>query len=145
MKKAMSSSNRTRRLQVVGMTGHVLIALTQPAKLVNSKMTVTGPDGTQIGRIVQRLNLHTARFRLESGGKRLGTINGEDRDKWDFGIQDKSGDEIGRITRTSPGLAREIFTKADHYVVEIHRQLDEPLRSLVIAGALAVDTSLRQR
>jgi hypothetical protein len=94
---------------------------------------------------VQRFNLHSAQFRLESGGKRLGTITGEDRDKWDFSIQDKSGDEIGRITRTSPGLAKEIFTKADNYVVEIHRPLDEPLRSLVIAGALAVDTSLRQR
>ena len=67
--------------------------------------------------------------------------------KWDFGIQDKSGDEIGRITRTSPGLAREISTKAALRCGD-SPAMDEPLRCggwLAIAGALAVDTSLRQR
>jgi hypothetical protein len=34
--------------------------------------------------------------------------------------------------------------KGDNYVVQIHRSLDEPLRSLVIAAALAVDTALKQ-
>ncbi|HEY5180456.1 MAG TPA: phospholipid scramblase-related protein, partial [Dermatophilaceae bacterium] len=54
------------------------------------------------------------------------------------------GDEIARITKTWAGLAKEMFTKGDNYVVQIHRPLEEPLRSLVIASALAVDTALRQ-
>jgi hypothetical protein len=41
-------------------------------------------------------------------------------------------------------LAKERFTKADNYVVQIHRPLEEPLRSLVIAAALAIDTALKQ-
>jgi hypothetical protein len=42
------------------------------------------------------------------------------------------------------GDLRMGFTKGDNYVVQIHRSLDEPLRSLVIAAALAVDTALKQ-
>jgi len=37
-----------------------------------------------------------------------------------------------------------MFTTADNYVVKIHRPLDEPLRTLVIASALSVDTALKQ-
>jgi hypothetical protein len=41
-------------------------------------------------------------------------------------------------------LAKTVFTTADNYVVQIHRPLEEPLRSLVIAAGLAVDTALKQ-
>jgi hypothetical protein len=37
-----------------------------------------------------------------------------------------------------------MFTTADNYVVQIHQPLDDPLRSLVIASALSVDTALKQ-
>ena len=36
------------------------------------------------------------------------------------------------------------FTTADNFVVRIHGDLDEPLRSLVVASALGVDTALKQ-
>ena len=44
---------------------------------------------------------------------------------------------IGRITKTWEGLARTAFTTADHYVVQIHKELQDPLRSLVVASALS--------
>jgi len=37
-----------------------------------------------------------------------------------------------------------MFTTADSYVVHIHRPLSDPLRSLVVASALTVDTALKQ-
>ena len=37
-----------------------------------------------------------------------------------------------------------MFTTADNYVVQIHLPLDEPLRSLVVAAAVSVDTALKQ-
>ena len=148
-KKAMSvraDQNRTHRLQVVDLNGRVLIALTRPAKIVRSKVMVRDASGADIGQIVQKNFgiIGKIRFGLESGGKPLGSINGEDWDAWDFNIQDATGDEIARITKTWAGLAKEMFTKGDNYVVQIHRPLEEPLRSLVIASALAVDTALRQ-
>ena len=36
------------------------------------------------------------------------------------------------------------FTTADNYVVEIHRPLQGPLASMVVASALTIDTALKQ-
>jgi hypothetical protein len=84
------------------------------------------------------------RFGLEAGGQRLGSIHAESIREWNCNIQDVTGTEIGRITKTWAGWAKERFTKADNYVVQMHRPLEEPLRSLVIAAALALDVALKQ-
>ena len=49
------------------------------------------------------------------------------------------------ITLVDPADVGVMFTTADTYVVHIHRPLEEPLRSLVIASALSVDTALKQQ
>jgi len=136
----------THRLQVVDLDGRVLIALTRPAKFFRSKVMVRDANGAEIGQIVQKNFGFIGKFRfvLESGGQPLGSMNAEDWNAWDFNIQDATGNEIARITKASAGLAKEWFTTADSHVVQIHRSLDEPLRSLVIAAALGVDTALMQ-
>lgn len=149
MKKAVTApidGNRTHRLQVVDPTGRVLMALTRPAKMLRSKVIVRDARGSEIGQIAQKNIglIGKIRFVLESGGRTLGSINAENWDAWDFNIQDAVGNEIARITKTWAGLGKEMFTKGDNYVVQIFRSLDEPLRSLVISAALAVDTALNQ-
>ena len=85
-----------------------------------------------------------ARFGLEAANQRLGSVHAESTKRWDFVVQDPAGTEIARITKTWAGWAKERFTKADNYVVQMHRPLEEPLRSLVIAAALAIDVELKQ-
>ena len=51
---------------------------------------------------------------------------------------------MARITKKYTGLAREMFTTADSYVVEIHEIPSQPLHSLIIAAALSIDTALKQ-
>ena len=134
----------THKLQVVDMAGNVVLALTRPAKLVKSKIIVQDGAGTEIGRITQQNAIGKIRFGLESGGKVYGSINAENWRAWNFNIQDHTGAEIARITKTWEGLAKTMFTTADNYVVQIHRPLEEPLRSLIVAAALCVDTALKQ-
>ena len=86
-----------------------------------------------------------ARFGLEADGRRLGSIQAESVKEWDFKVQDPGGIEFARITKTWAGWAKERFTKADNYVIEMHHPLEEPLRSLLIAGALAIDVELKER
>jgi uncharacterized protein YxjI len=84
------------------------------------------------------------RFGLQTGDRRVGSINAENWRAWNFNIQDEHGTEVARITKTWEGLAKTMFITADNYVVQIHRPLDEPLRSLVVASPLTVDTALKQ-
>lgn len=135
----------TRKFQIVDPAGTVVIALHRPAKLLKSKVIVVGADGVRSEIVQKNLGiLANFRFSLESGGRVLGTLRADDHSAWEFTIQDSAGREVARITKTWAGWAKEWFTTADHYVVQIQRQLEEPMRSLVVAAALAVDTALKE-
>jgi uncharacterized protein YxjI len=134
----------THKLQIVDVMGNVVLALTRPAKIMKSRVIVQNGQGAEIGAIVQQNLVGKIRFSLEAGGSTWGTINGENWRAWNFNVQDHAGAEVARITKTWAGFTKAMFTTADNYVVQIHRPLQEPLRSLVLAAALAVDTALKQ-
>lgn len=134
----------THRLEVADTSGDTQLVLTRPAKLVRSKVLVNDGEGREIGRIVQETVVGKIRFGLEAGERTVGSINAENWRAWNFNIRDETGSEVARITKTWEGLAKTMFTTADNYVVEIHRPLGEPLRSLVVAAALSIDTALKQ-
>ena len=134
----------THKFQVVDMQGNVLLALTRPAKLIKSKIIVQDGAGRELGQVVQQNMIGKIHFGLESGGQPVGSINAENWRAWNFNIQDAAGNEVARITKTWEGLAKTMFTTADNYVVHITAELQEPLRSMVVASALCVDTALKQ-
>ena len=144
--RLLSSADQflTHKLQIVDMGGNVVLALTRPAKIMKSKVIVQNGVGQEIGMIVQQNAIGKIRFGLESGGNTYGSINAENWRAWNFNVQDHAGTEVARITKTFEGLAKTMFTTADNYIVNIPSPLDEPLRSLVIAAGLAVDTALKQ-
>ena len=134
----------THRLQVTDASGAVLLDLTRPRKIIKSTVIVGDGRGAEIGRIVQQNAIGKIRFGLESGGALLGSIKGENWRAWNFRIEDASGNEVARITKTWEGVAKTLFTTADNYVVHISRRMPEPLNSLIVASALSVDTALKQ-
>ena len=135
----------THKLQVVDHSGAVVLALTRPGKVLKSKVFIEDGTGRPLG-LVQQLNaIGKIRFGLETpDGQTVGSINAENWRAWNFSVQDATGNEVARITKTWEGIAKTAFTTADNYVVQIHRPLQEPLRSLVVASSLAVDTALKQ-
>jgi uncharacterized protein YxjI len=134
----------THKFQVVDMQGNVLLALTRPAKFIKSKIIVQDGQGRELGQVVQQNMIGKIHFGLEAGGQPVGSINAENWRAWNFNIQDAAGNEVARITKTWEGLAKTMFTTADNYVVHITGVLQEPLRSMVVASALCVDTALKQ-
>ena len=134
----------THNLQIVDMTGNVLLTVTRPRKFIKSRVEIGDGSGRSIGEVVQKNMIGKINFDLVAGGSKVGSINAENWRAWNFSIQDSSGREIARITKTWEGLAKTMFTTADNYVLQIHEKLDEPLRSLVVASALSVDTALKQ-
>jgi uncharacterized protein YxjI len=134
----------THKLQVVDMTGTVLLAVTRPAKLFKSRILINDAVGQEVGQVVQQNMVGKIRFSLEAGGQPIGSINAENWRAWNFRVADHSDTEVARITKTWEGLAKTMFTTADNFVVQIHGPMEEPLRSLVVASSLAVDTALKQ-
>ena len=134
----------THKLQVVDMAGTVLLAVTRPAKVFKSRILINDALGQEVGQVVQQNMVGKIRFSLEAGGQPIGSINAENWRAWNFSVKDHTDTEVARITKTWEGMAKTMFTTADNYVVQIHRPLEEPLRTLVVASALSVDTALKQ-
>ena len=134
----------THSLQIVDNLGSVQLTVTRPRKVFKSRFLVGDGSGREVGQIIQKNVFGRIRFGFEVGGQEIGSLNAENWRAWDFNIQDATGTEVARIKKTWEGLARTMFTTADNYVVRIHRPLEEPLRSLVVASALSVDTALKQ-
>jgi uncharacterized protein YxjI len=134
----------THKLQVVDMAGNILLSVTRPAKVVKSRVLIADGAGRDIGEIVQENVFGKIRFGFVAGGQQIGGIYAENWRAWNFSIKDSSDTEVARITKTFEGVAKTLFTTADNYVLQIHRPLVDPLRQLVVASALTIDTALKQ-
>ena len=134
----------THRLEIVDGADQVLLRVIRPAKIFKSKFHVEDGNGNQIGLVKQSNVFGKIGFSFEVHGEVIGGIKAENWRAWDFQITDHSGVEVARITKKWEGFAKTMFTTADNYVVQIHRELQDPLRSLVVASALTVDTALKQ-
>jgi uncharacterized protein YxjI len=135
----------THRLGVTDADGSRVLEIVRPRKLVKSRLQVLSGDGRPIGEIVQRNAIGKIRFGLTGAdGAELGEIRAENWRAWNFSIVDGGGEEVARITKTWEGLARTLFTTADHYLLELTPQARGPLRVLALAAAVGVDTALKQ-
>jgi uncharacterized protein YxjI len=134
----------THHFDITDASNALVMSITRPAKLFKSTVLINDSTGAELGRIVQENVFGKIHFALEVGGLKIGAIKAENWRAWNFSIEDADGREVARITKKFAGLAREIFTTADSYVVEIHENLSQPLHSLVIAAALSIDTALKQ-
>jgi uncharacterized protein YxjI len=134
----------THRLEITDASGAVLLRVTRPAKVLKSTVIVSDAADQEIGRIVQDNMIGKIHFTLQAGGHTYGAIRAENWRAWNFRIEDHTGAEVARITKTFEGIAKAMFTTADNYVVQLHAQIPQPLLSLVVASALSVDTALKQ-
>ena len=134
----------THKLEITDSQGRVVLKITRPAKVMKSTVIVSDGNDQEIGRIVQDNMIGKIHFSLQAGGYTYGSIRAENWRAWNFRIEDHTGQEVARITKTFEGIAKTLFTTADNYVVQIHTVLPQPLNSLVVASALSVDTALKQ-
>ena len=134
----------THTLEVRDPNGMVLMVLTRPRKFMKSTVIVADARCQELGKIVQENMVGKIHFGLEVNGQAVGSLKAENWRAWNFRIEDNSGTEVARITKTFAGLAKAMFTDADNYVVQLHGLIPQPLLNLVIASALSVDTALKQ-
>lgn len=103
-------------------------------------------DGTAVGVVTKRVRLGKARFALTgAGGEPLGDVVAENWRAKDFAVRDAAGNEVARVTKRWGGLAKELLTDADTYVIRLGPGLTGPLRPLALGACLAIDTVMKQK
>lgn len=108
-------------------------------------ITVTRADGSVLGSIRKRWQIGKARFEvLGPDGAKVGDVRATNWRARDFAFVDTSGHTVANVTKQWRGLATELFTDADSYVVDL-QGAEEPLRSLALAAALSIDIIMKQK
>lgn len=134
----------THKFEIRDGHGQALLKATRPAKFIKSRVIIERGDGTPVGEIKQLNALGKINFAMLVGEHEVGQIRAENWRAWNFSIVDHTGNEVAKITKTFAGILAAGWTSADNYVLQIHRPLQDPLLSMVIASALTVDTALKQ-
>lgn len=135
----------THHFEILSADGQVLLRLTRPRKVFRSTVHVFDATNHFLGTIRQENVFWKIRFQmLDRTGQVVGGMRAENLRAWDFHVHDAAGHQLATVVKSWEGWARTAFTRADRYVVRIHRALPSPLRELTLATALTADVALKQ-
>ena len=145
LKLFMSKKMLPWRMDILGPQKNVLISISKGLTFFLSKISVKNSAGTEIAQIKQKFALKPKFDVCDTSGAVIASVEGNFV-AWDFKINDAQGNQIGSINKQFGGLAKEIFTDSDKYVVKINNSISDPnLRSAVISAACIVDKVLKER
>ncbi|MBQ0047905.1 MAG: hypothetical protein KBT33_10475 [Prevotellaceae bacterium] len=140
----VSKQNLPMTLEVYNMEGKMIASLTRGFTLFMSNMKVLDENGTQVATIKQKFGLKPKFELLDMSGAKIATIQGN-WTAWDFNITDTNNNPLGSISKKFNGLAKELFTDADKYVVNIEPSVtDEAQRIAIASTAAAIDMILKE-
>jgi uncharacterized protein YxjI len=107
---------------------------------------VAGRGGAPLGSIRKKIRVGKARFVLEdASGDEVGEVRAQNWRAKDFAVNDPNGQPVAQVGKKWRGLAREVFTDADTYVVQLQPHATDPVRSLALSAALAIDIVMKQK
>jgi uncharacterized protein YxjI len=122
------------------------VALVAAKPWFRMTVQVTRPDGSAVGSIQKRIRLGKAVFTLnDATGQPVGEVKAQNWRARDFEVRDQNAQSVAQVTKKWRGLAREMFTDADLYVVSVQPHAVEPIRSLAVAASLAIDVVMKQK
>ena len=145
LKLFMSKKLLPWKMDILDPQKNVLISISKGLTFFLSKISVKNAAGVEIAQIKQKFDLKPKFEVCNTAGAVIASVEGNFI-AWDFKVTDAQGNQIGTVNKQYGGLAKEIFTDSDKYVVKIDKSLSDPtLRSAVISAACIIDKVLKER
>ncbi len=125
--------------------GEPVIIVRRGVSLFVSSVQVLDNNGQLVGTFKQPWFSFFARFKiLGADGQEICQLKGNWR-AWDFTFL-VNNQEIAKVSKQWGGLAKELFTSADNYMLNVSPTVppDHPLRQLILAAVLCIDLVLKE-
>lgn len=132
-------------LQVEDNRGNRVVSVKRGVSLFVSTVEVFDGKDVLIGRFKQKFFSIGGRFELfDAQDNHVLTLQGKFT-SWEFKLL-REGIEFATISKQWAGLARELFTSADNYMIQISDRIppESPLRPLIIAAAMCIDLVFKE-
>ncbi len=125
------------RLLMKNPAGEKIIEISQPSSFLRSVFTVKNADQKTLCVFKQRLSLFRPGIDVVDGnGQKLGSLDGNWRFR-SFQFKDNNGNVLASIRHQYAGIARELFTTADDYEIDIHG--DSSMTLISLAAVICID------
>lgn len=110
-----------------------------------SKIVIADGQSMPVGRVEQKFTLLKPSFKIfDNNNNLIGGISGDWR-AWNFTITDNMGQQIGTISKKWAGIAKEMFTTADKYNVQLTSyNLSKEHKMAILASAITIDMVLKE-
>lgn len=126
-------------------TGKSLLHVHRGIALFLSKVVVNDEKEQPVGMFKQKLFSIGGAFNLlDPQEQPLGELKGNWK-SWEFTFS-HNGQALGKVSKKWAGLAKELFTTADNYVIEIDPSVpaDAPQRKMMLAACFCIDMVLKE-
>jgi uncharacterized protein YxjI len=114
---------------------------------LRSKLHVTSADGRKLGYFRSKLiSLGGGFLVFDPQEQQVAEVKG-DWKGWNFRFLNKSGRELGTVTKKWAGLGKELFTSADNYIISItdFTGVDVDMTTLLLAAGLCIDMVFKEK
>lgn len=125
----------------------IVFSIKKPLSLFRPKVSVFNRNGDYLGFFQSKVFTIGGGFWVfDPANNKVAEIKG-DWKGWNFQFVGVDGRVIGTITKKWAGVAKELFTTADKYVISLNEAEElEPNRvALLLAAGLAVDIILKEK
>ena len=126
--------------------GQKIITVKRGFSLFLSTVEVFDENNALIGKFKQKFLSIGGKFQvLDASERPLCMLKGK-WTSWDFKFVSEDKKEFASVTKKWAGLAKELFTSADNYVLQISPEVPEnhPLRMLILAAVMCIDFVLKE-
>lgn len=134
------------KLEITDVNDQLQATITRGWTFWMSKIIVTDSSNVEVGIIKQRFKLFKPTFTISNpvSGEEIAKITG-DWKAWNFNITNKTGAELGKISKKWAGALKEVFTTADKYNVSIDPSYAEnDYKVAIVATAITIDMVLKE-
>jgi uncharacterized protein YxjI len=126
--------------------GEPVLSIHRGVALFRPKVHVTA-GGQALGYFRAKAISIGPSFRMfDTQDREVGSVKG-DWKGWNFQLLGPNGEELGRVTKKWAGLAKELFTNADTYVISLGAMAAgrRDVAQLLLAAGLAIDTVFKEK
>jgi uncharacterized protein YxjI len=141
VKRFFLRSHRPLDVGVFDVNGEALLRLTRNFFFIFSDLSLTTPDGNEIGSVHRRFGILYRKYDLRDiHGHTFARVRSPLWRIWTFPVKGDEGRREATISKKWGGLAREIFADADTFGIDFQEwDWTEIERTILFGAALSID------
>ncbi|HUQ70506.1 MAG TPA: phospholipid scramblase-related protein [Planctomycetaceae bacterium] len=123
-----------------------VLTIKRGVAFLRSKVTVADAAGSPLGYFKSKLFSIGGGFDVFNlSDQKVAEVKG-DWKGWNFKFRTAAGEELGTVAKQWAGVAKELFTSADNYVIALAdgTPSNRSLAALLLAAGIAIDTVYKE-